>query len=151
MPKASPEQPARTLTFPRRDRAGRVISVLELTTAGLLGVLVALVALAVIDGVTALLGLGDFGGASGWLTVILPALVFFDDIRAWAGHAVRFLVAIVGAAVGIALGLVVASQASIWPPIVSGALGAAVAVLFYCPIWYVGVRWLTHESHGETR
>jgi len=141
--------PARTFSFPHRDASGRVVSMVELTTVALVGIVIALAAVVVVDGITSLLGLGDFGGASGWLTLILPGLIFFDDLRAWAGYSIRFVVAIVGAAAAIGVGLVVASLANSWPPVISGALGAAAAVIVYSPIWYFGVRWLTGDSHGE--
>jgi len=129
--------------FPRRDADGRVISLVELVAAALLGTLVGLAALALIDGIFALIGLGSFGRASGWLALILPALLFFDDLRAWRGYGVRFLVALVGAGVAIGIGLIAAALVSALPPVLSGAVGAAVAALVYSPVWFVGIRWLT--------
>lgn len=137
-------------TFPRRDAEGRVVSLAELLAAAVLGTLVAAVGLAVIDGLMALIGLGTFGRASGWLAVILPALLFFDEIRAWRDHGVRFLVGLVSAAVAIGLGLVVAAlSTTVVPglvPLLSGALGAGVAAALYAFIWFVGIRWLTGEQ-----
>jgi hypothetical protein len=137
-----------TLTFPRRDAAGRVLSLAELVAASALGVLVGLAALALIDGIIALLGFGDFGDASGWLTLILPALVFFDDLRAWSGHGVRFLVAVVAAGVGIGLGLIAAGLVSGLPPMLGGSVGAVVAAVVYAVVWFVGIRWLTRSGAG---
>lgn len=136
-----------TQIFPRRTADGRVISLGELLAAAMIGVAVGLVALALIDGIFALIGLGSFGRASGWLAAILPALLFFDDLRAWRGHGVRILVALVGAIVAIGLGLIAAALASGLPPILSGAAGAVVASGAYAPIWFVGIRWLTGH-HG---
>jgi len=129
--------------FPRRNADGRVISLVELVAAALLGTLVGLAALALIDGIFALIGLGSFGRASGWLALILPALLFFDDLRAWRGYGVRILVALVGAGVAIGIGLIAAALVSALPPMLSGAVGAAVAALVYSPVWFVGIRWLT--------
>ncbi|GEM_PF-1029567 len=129
--------------FPRRDADGRVISLVELVAAALLGTLVGLAALALIDGIFALIGLGSFGRASGWLALILPALLFFDDLRAWRGYGVRILVALVGTGLAIGIGLIAAALVSALPPMVSGAVGAAVAALVYSPVWFVGIRWLT--------
>jgi hypothetical protein len=137
----SETSPART--FPRRDEHGRVASLTELLVATVGGLVVGLVGLALIDGVFALIGIGGFGHASGWLAVILPALLFFDEIRAWRGYGVRFVVGPVGAAVGIGLGLVAAGLVRGLPPILSGAVGGAVAVVAYALIWFVGIRWLT--------
>ena len=130
-------------TFPRRDAAGRVLSLAELVVASGLGTLVGLAALALIEGVLALVGLSSFGSGSGWLAGILPALLFFDDLRAWRGHGVRFLVAPVGLVVAIGAGLLAAGAVSALPAMVSGAVGALVAVLVYAPVWFLGVRWLT--------
>jgi hypothetical protein len=137
-----------TLTFPRRDAAGRVLSLAELVAAAALGVLVGLAALALVDGIITLLGFGDFGDASGWLAVILPVLVFFDDLRAWSGHGVRFLVAIVAAGVAIGLGLIAAGLVSGLPPMLGGAVGAVVAAVVYAMVWFVGIRWLTRSGSG---
>jgi hypothetical protein len=139
----SETSPARI--FPHRDAHGRVVSLPELLVATLGGLVVGLVGLTLIDGVFALLGVGGFGHASGWLAVILPALLFFDEVRAWRGYGVRFLVGLVGAVIGIGLGLVVAGLVRGLPPILSGAVGAAVAVAAYAPIWFVGIRWLTGQ------
>lgn len=130
----------------RRDANGRAVSLLQLTAAALAGLAVAFAALVLIDGVLALVGLSDFGDASGWLAVILPGLLFFDDIRAWRGYGVRFLVAPVAAAVAIGLGLIAAALANSWPATLSGVVGALVATLLYSPIWFLGIRWLTGVS-----
>src|SRR5690606_35384910 len=139
------ERPA-VQTFPRRDAAGRVMHFPEFVAGAALGVLVGLLALAVIDGIVALLGLARFGSASGWLAVILPALLFFDDLRGWRGHGVRFLVAPVSAAVAIGLGLIAAGLATGLPPMASGAVGALVAAVAYAVIWFPAIRWLAGEN-----
>ncbi|HEX6872995.1 MAG TPA: hypothetical protein VF163_18005 [Micromonosporaceae bacterium] len=136
--------------FPRRDVDGRVVSLAELLLAGLAGTALGLAGLALIDGVLSTIGLGEFGQASGWLVSILPALLYFDELRAWRPYGVRLLVAAVAAGVGIGLGLIAAAIVNTWPPILSGTVGAAVAVLAYAPIWFVGVRWLTGHL-GERR
>jgi hypothetical protein len=138
--------------FPRRDADGRVISVFELLAAGIVGTAIGLAGLALIDGVFALIGLGTFGRASGWLASILPALLFFDEIRAWRGHGVRILVALVSAAVAIGLGLIAAALIGSAPPILSGAVGSLVAVVVYAFVWFVGIRWLTgHRTEMGSR
>jgi hypothetical protein len=133
-------------TFPRRDAEGRVISVAELLVAALLGTVVAAVGLVIIDGLLALIGLGTFGHASGWLALILPALLFFDEIRAWRAYRVRFLVGLVAAGVAVGLGLIVAALFAGLPALVSGGLGAAVAAVIYAFVWFVGIRWLTGQQ-----
>jgi hypothetical protein len=134
-------------TFPRRDPEGRVISVAELLAAALLGTLVAGLGLALIDGLMSLIGLGSFGRASGWLALILPGLLFFDEIRAWRGYGVRIPVGLVAGAAAIALGLLVAALFDGLPPLISGAVGAAVAAVIYAFVWFVGIRWLTGQRN----
>jgi hypothetical protein len=147
-----------TQTFPRRDDAGRVRDLKELVVAAGLGTAVGFVALLAVEGVLALIGLSEFGSASGWFAAILPALLFFDDLRAWRGSGVRFLVALVGLAVALATGLLAAglvagtapidSVAGTAPidsvagtaPMVSGGVGALVAALVYAPVWFLGIR-----------
>jgi hypothetical protein len=155
-------------TFPRRDAAGRVRSLAELVVAAGLGTVVGLVALTVVEGILALIGLTDFGSASGWLAVILPALLYFDDVRAWRGsreptpergtseaevkpgrHGLRFLVALVGLAVAVGAGLLAAGLVSALPPMLSGAVGALVAALVYAPVWFLGVRLVTGQRGDE--
>ena len=143
-----PETPVRQ-SFPRRDEHGRAVSVAELTFAGVASAVVTLIAVAAVDGILVLFGANQFGRASGWLGLILPALVYFDDLRGWRGHGVRFLVAIVSAVVAIGLGLIVAGQIPA-APLVSGGVGALVASALYSPAWFFGVRWLTGE-HSEMR
>jgi hypothetical protein len=135
--------------FPRRDGQGRVISLAEFEVVGLLGVVVGLVLLAVVDGVLTLIGLSRFGQASGWLAMILPALLFFDELRAWRGYGVRILVGLVSAAVGIALGLAGAAAVAGLPPMLSGAVGATIAVAVYAFVWFAGIRWLTGYQNGK--
>lgn len=132
-----------TQVFPRRDAEGRVVSLAELLVAVVAATLMAAIGLALIDGLLALVGLGTFGRSSGWLAVILPALLFFDEIRAWREHRVRYLVGLVGAGVAIGLGLIVAALVAGVAPLVSGSLGAVVAAVSYAFLWFVGIRWLT--------
>ena len=137
---------ARTPTLPRRDADGRVVSLKEFLGVALGYTVVNGIGLLLIDGIIALLGLTEFGQSPGWLMLILPGLLFFDEVRAWRGYGVRFLVGIVSAVVGIGIGLVAAGLANDFAPIVSGGAGAVVAVATYAPLWFFSVRWLTGES-----
>jgi hypothetical protein len=138
------------VTFPHKDEHGRAVSVGELTVASLGGAVVALVGLMAVSGVLALLSLGKFTDASGWLALILPALLFFDDLRGWRPYKVRFAAAFVAAVVGIGLGLLAAGAVRAWPPLFSGAVGAVVAAVVYSPAWFYGIRWGTGQ-HSEMR
>jgi hypothetical protein len=140
-----------TPTFPRRDADGRILRLPEFLVVALGYTVVNAVGLALIDGLIAVLGFTGFGRSSGWLALILPGLLYFDDLRAWRPYGVRFLVAIVAALVGIGLGLIVVGVAPSLPPIVSGGVGAVVAVVVYAPIWFLGIRWLTGEQPTDER
>ena len=134
-----------TTTIPRRDAAGRVVGWPDLIGTALAYALVNAVGLVLIDGVVAVLGLSRFGRSSGWLVVILPGLLFFDELRAWRGFPIRFVAAVGAAVVAVGLGLLVAGLVSSLPPLVSGGVGALVAVAVYAAIWFPAIRWLTGE------
>jgi hypothetical protein len=131
-----------TQVFPRRDAQGRVADFRQLMAAAFGGTVLGWVLVAVVDGILALIGIGSFGTASGWLAAILPALLFFDDFRAWREYPVRYLVGLVGLAVSLGLGLLAAGLAHTFPAIVSGAVGAVVAAGVYTLVWFFGIRWL---------
>jgi hypothetical protein len=139
-------QPSVAQVYPRRDESGRVVSLGQFVAAAAGATVLGLGLLALIEGGLALVGLSDFGSASGWVAGILPGLLFFDDVRAWRGYGLRFLVALVAAAVGLSLGLFAAALAAGWPAILSGAVGALVSAVCYVPVWFAGVRWLTGQS-----
>jgi hypothetical protein len=129
--------------MPRRDRDGRVVSLAELLGTATVFAVINGVGLVLIDGLLALVGLSSFGSASGWLVLILPGLLYFDDFRAWRAYRLRWPVGVVAALVGLALGLVAAGLASSWPALASGAVGGLVAVLAFAPVWFVGIRRVT--------
>ncbi|AVT31173.1 MULTISPECIES: hypothetical protein [unclassified Plantactinospora] len=132
--------------FPRRDDQGRIVVLADLLGVALVGVVVGLVALLVIDLGASLVGLGEFGRASGWLAVVLPAWIFVEEFRAWRFGPARVAAALVAAAVGIAVGLLAAGLAASAPPLVSGGLAAAVFAMAYALVWFVGVRWLAGRT-----
>lgn len=144
----SPARPA----VPRRDEDGRIKYLPELLGVASLYVVVNAVGLVIIDALVVLIGAASFGDTSGWLVLILPAFLYFDDFRAWKAYRLRWLAAPVAALVGFALGLSAAGLVSpATPPIVSGGVGALVAVLAYAPVWYVGIRVLTGNRVTESR
>jgi hypothetical protein len=131
-------------TFPRRDSARRIVSARDLAGVALAGAVAGAVALVLLDGLFALLGLGDFGRVNGWLAVILPVMIFVEEFRAWRGARARAAVALVAAALGALAGLIVAGLAGALPgdlprP-VPGALGAATLAVAYSLVWYYGIR-----------
>jgi hypothetical protein len=143
--------PAAETKVPRRDEHGRMVNLPQVLGVAALFALTNGVALVLIDGLLALVGLSPFGRSSGWLVLILPAFLYFEDVRAWRPYRLRYLAALVGALVALAVGLLAASLVSGLPPLASGAVGALVAVLVYAPVWYVGVRLLTGDGDREHR
>lgn len=144
------DEGTRVVGFPRRDEDGRIIRLPDLLGTTLAGLVVGLLALVLLDGAFALLGMGQFGRTSGWLVVILPVWLFVEEFRAWGGQPrsgpARFAAAPVAAAVGIAAGLLAAGATpTAVPPLWMGALAGTVAVLAYALIWFLGVRWLDHR------
>ena len=135
---------------PRRDADGRVLRLVELSGVSVAYLVLNAIGLLLIDGLVVLLSDNTFGSSSGWLLVILPGLLFFDDFRAWRAYRMRYLVAIVSALVAFGLGLIAAGLVRDVPAMVSGGVGAAVAVLVYAPLWFLGIRWLTGDRAEST-
>ncbi len=83
--------------FPRRDDRGADPSPWP-TCSGvsLAGLVIGVLALVVFDWAFASFGAGDFGGTNGWLAVILPVWLFWEDFRAWEFGAARVVAALVG-------------------------------------------------------
>jgi hypothetical protein len=136
-----------TERFPRRDEHGRTAGIADLLALTIAALLTTGAVLVVIDGVSALLGWGSFGGSSGWLALVLPAWLFIlEEFRAWRGVHGRFVVAISGGLVALALGLGAANLAADLPPLLSGGAGAAVASVAYALYWFHGIRWLARRE-----
>ncbi|MEU9505879.1 hypothetical protein AB0D32_06325 [Micromonospora sp. NPDC048170] len=132
--------------FPRRDADGRVLTLGDLLGVSLAGLVIGVLAVALFDWAFALIGSGDFGQANGWLAIILPAWLFWDDFRAWEFGAARVVAALAAAAVGVVAGLVAAGLAAGLPPLLSGGLGAATFTLGYAVVWFHGVHWLARRT-----
>jgi hypothetical protein len=132
--------------FPRRDADGRILAVTDLLGLALAGLVIGILALVIFDGGFALLGAGEFGRASGWLAVILPAWAFVEEFRAWDIGPARIAAALVGGAVSITLGLLVAGIISGLDPLWSGAAAATAFALAYALVWFYGIRWLAHRG-----
>jgi hypothetical protein len=109
--------------------------------------LVGLVILLAIEGVGAALGQG-FGGTSGWIAGILAVWLFAEEYRAWRPVPARLALAVLSAAVGGTIGLVLTGLVSALPALLRGFVGIAVAALVYAILWYFGVRWAARRS-GE--
>ncbi|WP_444949587.1 hypothetical protein [Micromonospora ureilytica] len=132
--------------FPRRDADGRIRTLGDLLGVCLAGLVIGVLALVLFDWAFASIGAGDFGHTNGWLAVILPAWLFWDDFRAWEFGAARVLAAVVAAAVGVFVGLLVAGLGAGLPPLLSGALAAGSFTVAYAALWFPGVRWLARRT-----
>jgi hypothetical protein len=129
-----------TTGFPRRDPQGRVVRAVDLLAMALAGTVLGVAALVLIEGLLALAGLTRFGRANGWLAVILPGWMLLEDVRAWRGVRWRIPLALGIAAVSALAGVLAAGAASFLPPLVSGAVGAAIAAVLFASLWFYGVR-----------
>lgn len=130
-----------TQRFPQRDESGRIVVLVEMLLFVLILLAVGVVMLSAIDGLFWLLGFGEFGQISGWISALLAMFVFLDDFRAWKDYGVRWLVGgvslVLGAVAGLGLG---GLMPEFWAPLFHGAIGAAVFVLLYTVLWFVGMR-----------
>ncbi|MET8528402.1 hypothetical protein [Micromonospora sp. NPDC005172] len=133
-------------SFPRRDAEGRVRTLGDLLGVCLAGLVIGVLALVLFEWAFSSFGAGDFGHTNGWLAVILPAWLFWDDFRAWGFGAARVVAALVAAAVGVLVGLLVAGLGAGLPLLLSGALAAAAFTVAYAAIWFPGVRWLARRT-----
>lgn len=128
--------------FPRRDTHGRVVGLPDLLALTVAGLVTGFAVLVLLDGAGSLVGWGEFGQASGWLALILPAWLFLiEELKAWRPVRARHLVVVSGALVAMLLGLVVAGVTP-GPPLVSSGVGASVAALAYAVYWFHGIRLL---------
>jgi hypothetical protein len=148
-----------------RDGHGRLVGLGHLLGFALAGFVIGLAALLVLDAVLALTGVSRFGRANGWLAVILPVWLFVEEFRAEGASRGEFRqassarrrqpgrvpAALVGVAVGLALGTLANGLAGDLPPLASGAIGAAVAILAYSLVWFYGIRWLGGRAGGRVR
>ncbi|MFI5494283.1 hypothetical protein [Actinoplanes sp. NPDC051859] len=137
----------RSVRRPRRDADGRLTTAQDLLGVALAGLVAGLVVLLIFEGVMSLLRVSEFGGASGWIAVVLPVWLFTEEFRAAGYGAYRIVVAALGAGFGVAVGMTLANLvAPIFPALVSGAVGALGLTVVYCLVWFYGLRWLSHRA-----
>ena len=119
----------------------------DLVGVALAGLVCGVVVLLLFEGVLSLFRMSEFGDTSGWLALILPVWLFTEEFRA-AGYGVyRVVVALLGVGFGVAIGMTLAGLAApAFPPLVSGAVGAAGLTVVYCIVWFFGLRWLRHRA-----
>jgi hypothetical protein len=128
-----------------RDEQGRIIRLIDLLAVALVGFLISVAGLLVVDGLFALIGLGDFGDLNGWLGLIFPALIFVEQFRAADKGGARIVALLVAAVCAIGLGALAAGLVSGLPAIASGAIAALVATLVYCLVWHVATHYFLHR------
>ncbi|MDH6464460.1 hypothetical protein M2302_004659 [Micromonospora sp. A200] len=132
--------------FPRRDAEGRVLTLGDLLGVSLAGWVIGMLALVLFDWAFASIGAGEFGRTNGWLAVILPAWLYWDDFRAWEFGAARVVAALVAAVVAVVGGLLVAGVAGGLAPLLTGGLAALAFTLVYAVLWFPGVHWLARRT-----
>ncbi|NYF56405.1 hypothetical protein [Micromonospora purpureochromogenes] len=132
--------------FPRRDAEGRVLTLGDLLGVSLAGWVIGVLALVLFDWAFASIGAGEFGRTNGWLAVILPAWLYWDDFRAWEFGAARVVAALVAAVVAVVGGLLVAGVAAGLAPLLTGGLAALAFTLVYAVLWFHGVHWLARRT-----
>ncbi|MGB2570327.1 hypothetical protein ACPFP2_18025 [Micromonospora citrea] len=132
--------------FPRRDADGRILTLGDLLGVSLAGWVIGMLALVLFDWGFATVGAGEFGRTNGWLAVILPAWLFWDDFRAWEFGAARVVAALVAGVVAVVGGLLVAGLVGGLPPLATGGLAAVAFTLLYALLWFQGVHWLARRT-----
>jgi hypothetical protein len=132
---------------PRRDADGRLATYPDLVGTALAGLVAGFVVLLVFEGILSLVRASEFGSASGWIALVLPVWLFTEEFRAAGYGAYRIVVAALGAGFGLAVGLTIAGfTASVFPPLFTGAIGAAALTIVYCAVWFFGLQWLRHRA-----
>ena len=132
--------------FPRRDAEGRVLTLGDLLGVSLAGWVIGVLALVLFDWAFASIGAGEFGRTNGWLAVILPAWLYWDDFRAWEFGAARVVAALVAAVVAGVGGQLDAAVAAGLEPLLTGGVAALAFTLVYAVLWFHGVHWLARRT-----
>ena len=131
---------------PRRNPDGRLATFPDLVGTALAGLVCGLVVLLAFEGVMSLLRLSEFGDANGWIALVLPVWLFTEEFRAAGWGAARIVVALLGVGFGLAVGMTLAGlSAGLFPPLVSGAIGALGLTVVHSAVWFYGLRWLSHR------
>jgi len=137
----------RSTRRPRRDADGRLMTIGDLLGVALAGWVCGGVVLLLFEGVLSVFRMSEFGHTSGWLALILPIWLFTEEFRAAAYGAYRVVVALLATGFGVAIGMTLAGLvAPVFPPLVSGAVGALGLTVVYCLVWFYGLWWLSHRA-----
>jgi hypothetical protein len=131
---------------PRRDADGRIATAGDLLGVAFASLVAGLAVVLVVEAIISLVRLSTFGDTNGWLITILPVWLFTDEFRAARFGAPRIIVALLAGGFGVAAGMTAAGLASVFPPLVSGAVGATVLTVVYALFWFYGLRWLRHRT-----
>ncbi len=136
----------RATAWPRRNHAGRIVTYRRLLEAVAVLLVTGVLAVVLVDGVTTWAGFGGWGQTSGWLAGVMAFWLFVEEFRAWKGVRGRWSLAFAGGSVALAVGAGIAAAVSMLPPLLSGAIGVAVAGFVYAPLWFFGIRRLSDKD-----
>jgi hypothetical protein len=132
---------------PRRDADGRLATFPDLIGTAVAGLLTGFVVLVVIEGLLSLIRLSEFGNASGWIALVLPVWLFSEEFRKAGWGATRIVVGLLGLGFGVAAGMTLAGVvAGIFPPLISGAVGAFALTVVYSAVWFYGLRYMRDRA-----
>jgi len=128
------------IAWPRRDGEGRIPAFRHLLEAVAVLLVIGLLAVGVLDLLSAWVRIGELGGTSGWLGGLMAFWLYVEEFRAWRGSRNRLLLALLAGVISLGAGILVGGLADGLPILLGGGLGVAVAVLVYAPIWFFGIR-----------
>jgi hypothetical protein len=139
--KPAPSTPGKVASYPPRDANGRIATLANMIGGVIFGAVICMIVLVIVDLLFTLAGVGQFGWVSGWLIGILPVWMFIEDFRGWKSvGTVRYGVALIAGALGLASGVALSSHLTSLRPAFNGAISVTVAALIYAVLWFFGIR-----------
>ncbi|MGH3747375.1 MAG: hypothetical protein ACRDT8_08275 [Micromonosporaceae bacterium] len=130
----------RATAWPRRNAAGRILTLRHLLEVVTVLLVTGALAVVLVDAVSTWVGFGEFGQTSGWLGGVMAFWLYVEEFRAWKGVPRRWVLALVGGLLAMAVGAGAGFLFFFLPPLLSGVIGVAVAAFGYAPLWFFGIR-----------
>ena len=139
----------RATKWPRRNQEGRITDFRHLLEVVTVLLVVGLIAVALVDALSAWVRIGAWGDTGGWLGGIMAFWLYVEEFRSWRGIPGRGLAALTAGLVSVASGLVVGWLLSgFLPPLLNGAAGVSVAAYLYAPLWFFAIRRAADREAG---